>query len=101
MDPKLLELAKTYAFINLWYNWTIRYGDEMSKRHKLGFGYRAGVFYPNGAKFGQHHDDWPAFFNAMAALEVSYTGINALYSYLNHPSFKTYWDTSGAVFNFP
>ncbi len=101
MDPKLLELANTYGFINLWYNWTIRYADEMSKRDNAGYGYRAGVFRKNGARFGQHHDDWPAFFNAMAALGVSYTGINALYSYLNHPSFKTYWDTGGAVFNFP
>ena len=101
MDPALKELAKTYAFIDLWYNWTIRYGDEMSKKHNLGFGYRAGVFYPNGARYGQHHDDWPAFFNSMAAEGVSYTGINALYSYQNHSSFRTYWDTSGAVFNFP
>ena len=30
MDPKLIELSKTYAFIDLWYNWTIRYADELS-----------------------------------------------------------------------
>lgn len=101
MDPALIALAKTYPFIDLWYNWTIRYNDEMSKRDGIGFGYRAGVFYPNGSRAGQHHDDWPNFFNLLAIQGVPYTAINALYSYVNHPSFKTYWDTGGTVFSFP
>jgi hypothetical protein len=100
MDPELIALSKTYLFIDLWYNWTIRYADALSKSGK-GYGFRGGVFYPNGAKEGQHHDDWPAFFNSMAALSVPYTGIHALFCYLNYPSFKTYWDTKGAVFNPP
>jgi hypothetical protein len=100
MDSALIELSKTYAFIDLWYNWTIRYADELSKSG-IGYGFRGGVFYPNGAKVGQHHDDWPAFFNSMAVLGVPYTGIHALFCYLNYPSFKTYWDTSGAVFTPP
>jgi hypothetical protein len=101
MDAALIELAKTYAFIDLWYNWLVRYGDAISTHDHIGIGYRAGVFYPNGSKYGQHHDDWPPFFDSMAFLGVPYTGINALYSYLHHPSFKTYWDTKGAVFNYP
>jgi hypothetical protein len=100
MDPVLIELSKTYGFIDLWYNWTIRYADALSKGG-VGYGYRAGVFYPNGAKYGQHHDDWPPFFNEMAVLKVPYTGINALFSYTNHASFKTYWDSGGATFIFP
>jgi hypothetical protein len=101
VDTKLLELARTYPFIDLWYNWTIRYGDELSKRDNLGYGFRGGVFYPNGARYGQHHDDWPPFFQAMAVFGLPYTGIHALYSYTKHPSFKTYWDSGGASFIFP
>ncbi|MFQ5963458.1 MAG: hypothetical protein ACE5KZ_04150 [Candidatus Scalinduaceae bacterium] len=57
MDPALIELSKSYGFIDLWYNWTIRYNDEMSNSDNRGYGYRAGKFYPNGSRWGQHHDD--------------------------------------------
>jgi hypothetical protein len=82
MEPALIALSKTYPFIDLWYNWTIRYGDELSRRTNLGYGFRGGVFYPNGARYGQHHDDWPPFFDSMAATGVPYTGIGALFCYL-------------------
>ena len=98
MDPRLVELAKSYAFIDLWYNWTIRYADALSVSNNRGYGYRAGVFYPNGSRLGQHHDDWPPFFDQGALNGIPYTGINALYSYIKHPSFKLYWDSGGTNF---
>ena len=66
MDRSLIDQAKTFPFIALWFQWNELYLSELSVHHSLGFGYRAGVFYPNGARKGQHHDDWPNFFDNMA-----------------------------------
>ncbi|MBU2704086.1 hypothetical protein Ga0466249_005238 [Sporomusaceae bacterium BoRhaA] len=100
-DNLLIERAKTMDFILHWFIWQRRYGDELSIRHKLGFGYRAGVFYPNGARYGQHHDDFPSFFDQMAALGLSLLSIESLFCYQKYASCRTFIDTNGGIFNFP
>jgi hypothetical protein len=59
------------------------------------------VFYPRGAKFGQHHDDFPPLFNAMAPLGLSLMSIEALFCYLNYRSFAVFVDTTGGTYLFP
>lgn len=101
MDPALIEKSKTFPFLALWFHWNELYLSEMSARHKIGFGYRAGVFYPNGAHKGQHHDDWPPFFDTLAVLGLPYASIHALWGYQRFASCKTFIDTGGATFLFP
>lgn len=53
-----------FPFILHWYLWQVRYRDELSKQNNQGYGYRAGLFHPNGSKYGEHHGAWPDFFRA-------------------------------------
>jgi hypothetical protein len=99
--PALIELSKTFPFMLHWYIWQVRYRDDLSIRHKMGFGYRAGVFYPRGARHGQHHDDWPPFFDSMAALGLSYLSIEALFCHQKYASCRVFIDTSGGTYIFP
>lgn len=101
MDPALIEKSKTFPFLALWFHWNELYLSELSVRRKIGFGYRAGVFYPNGARKGQHHDDWPAFFDALAVRGVPYASIHALWGYQRFASCRTVIDTGGATLLFP
>ena|ERR1700674_1239882 len=100
-DAALIERAKTFSFILHWYIWQVKYRDELSKRDNMGFGYRAGVFYPHGARYGQHHDDWPQLFDAMAAQGLSYLSIDALFCYQKYSSCAVFIDSTGASFPFP
>jgi hypothetical protein len=99
MDPELIALSKTYPFIDLWYNWTIRYADELSKSG-IGYGFRGGVFYPRGAKVGRTMTTGHPS-STHGCPRVPYTGIHALFCYQHYASFKTYWDSGGAIFNPP
>jgi hypothetical protein len=82
-------------FILHWHLWHGQYADELSKRSHFGYGYRAGVFYPHGAQYGQHHDDWPTFFDVMAAQGLSMLSIDALFCYQKYPSCQEFIDTHG------
>jgi hypothetical protein len=97
LDKGLIDLALTYNFIQLWFQWNELTLSALSRRDQIPYGYRAGVFYPHGARDGQHHDDWPPFFNAMAVLGVSYTGIHALFCYQRYPSCKAFLDSGGTT----
>jgi hypothetical protein len=101
MEKSLIEQSKTFPFIALWFQWNEIYLSELSVHHNLGFGYRAGVFYPNGARKGQHHDDWPAFFDAMAVQGLPYTSIHALFCHQHYASCRVFMDSGGANFVFP
>ncbi len=102
MDAALTRPVKPFPFILHWYIWQVKYRDELSKQQNKGFGYRAGVFHPNGSKYGQHHDDWPAFFDRMAAQGWSYLlDIEAQFCYENYSSCTVFIDTSGTEFPFP
>ena len=101
MDAALTRPVKPFPFILHWYIWQVKYRDEWSKQQNQGFGYRAGVFHPNGSMYGQHHDDWPAFFDAMAGQGWTYLDIEAQFCYEKYPSCKVFIDTSGTEFPFP
>ena len=45
-DPNLIARSKEFSFILHWHLWHGLYNDELSKRNKMGFGYRCGVFLP-------------------------------------------------------
>jgi hypothetical protein len=102
MDSALIERARTFPFVALWFHWNELYLSRLAARDRLGYGYRAGVFYPNGARDGQHHDDWPPFFDTMAVLGLPYTSIHALWCYQRYPSRQVFIDSGGtAPFVFP
>ena len=71
--------------------------SKLSRDQKIPFGYRAGGFWAHGARDGQHPDAWPPFFNQMATLGVSYTGIHALFCYQTYPSCKAFLDSGGTT----
>ncbi|NMW19699.1 MAG: hypothetical protein HKK66_11915 [Chlorobiaceae bacterium] len=100
-DPNLIARSKEFSFILHWHLWHGLYNDELSKRNKMGFGYRCGVFYPNGSRYGYHHDDWPAFFDVVASMGLTMLSIDALFCYWTYPSCRTYIDSLGAKFDFP
>lgn len=102
-DAALIERARTLDFVLHWFVWQRKHGDDLSKQsqNKIGFGYRAGVFYPHGAKFGQHHDDFPPLFNQVAPLGLPLMSIEALFCYLTYPSCRVFIDTSGGTYLFP
>lgn len=100
-DSALIERAKTMEFVLQWYNWQSRYRDALSQQSHFGYGYRAGVFYPHGAQYGQHHDDFPPFFDAMAVLGLSLISIDALFCYEKYSSCAVCIDTLGSNFPFP
>jgi hypothetical protein len=97
-SSELIERAKTFSFVLHWYLWRGRYQDDLSIRGKMGYGYRAGTFYPNGARYGWHHDDWPAFFDVMASLGLTMLNIEALFCYQTYPSCRLFIDTLGAEY---
>ena len=100
MNPTLIERSKTFGFIDPWFNWTVRYADELSRNGQR-IGFRAGVFYPNGALVGEHHQDWPPFFDSMAVQGVPYTSIHALFCYQKYNSCRIYLDSNGTNFVYP
>jgi hypothetical protein len=101
MDKSLIEQAKTFPFIALWFQWNELYLSELSVHSNIGFGYRAGGFYPNGARKGMHHEDWPSFFDAMAVQGLAYTSIHSLFCYQTYSSCRIFLDSGGATFLFP
>jgi hypothetical protein len=98
MNGELIERAKTFWFIALWFQWNELYLSKLSVRDNIPYGYRAGVFWPHGARDGQHHDDWPAFFQGLAAQGLAYTSIHALWCYQRFPSCKIFVDGGPLVF---
>lgn len=100
-EKTLIDRAKTFEFIALWFHWNELYLSRSAAHYNIPFGYRAGVFYPHGARDGQHHDDWPPFFDTMATLGVPYTSIHALWGYQRFASCRIFIDSSGATFTFP
>ncbi|KAB2887895.1 MAG: hypothetical protein F9K32_18400 [Desulfobulbaceae bacterium] len=98
MDRNLMERAKTFDFIGGWFQWCELYLSELSARDRLGYGYRGGFFYPNGAHKGQHHDDWPPFFDSMAVHGLPYTSIHALFCYQKFRSCQLFLDGQGFIF---
>jgi hypothetical protein len=101
MEKNLIERAKTFSFVLHWHLWRTRYQDECATRYKMGYGYRAGVFYPNGSRYGQHHDDWPSFFDSMAVQGLSALSIDSLFCYQKYRSCQIFIDSTGSNFIFP
>lgn len=98
MEKNLIERSKTFTFIDGWFNWCEHYLSDLSASNGRGYGYRAGVFYQNGAHNGQHHDDWPSFFDSMAVQGVPYTSIHALFCYQRYSSCRRQLDGGGYFF---
>lgn len=98
MDNALIERSKTLPFLLHWFIWIRRYSDALAARGNCGYAYRAGSFFPRGAKEGQHHDDFPPFFNVMAPLGLPLICIEALFCYQTHPSCRVFIDTNGSQF---
>ena len=69
MDQDLIERAKTFEFVALWWAWLMRYQDDVSNTAPpappfphVGFGYRAGQFWPRGACSEDFSEEWEYFF---------------------------------------
>ncbi len=99
MDRNLMARAKTFDFIGGWFQWCELYLSDLSRQNNRGYGYRAGMFFADGARKGQHHGDWSSFFNSMAASGLPYTSIHALFCYQNYRSCQKFLDGGG--FSFP
>jgi hypothetical protein len=97
-SSELIEKSKALSFYLHWYLWQIKYRDDLSVETNKGYGYRAGTFFQNGARYGNHHDDWPAFFDVMASLGLTMLSIEALFCYFTYPSCRAFIDTLGSTY---
>lgn len=101
VDQALVERSRTFDFVALWFHWTELYLSELSVKRKLGYGYRAGLFYPNGARKSTCHQDWPAFYDVLSGMNLPYISIHALFCYENYTSCKVFIDSRGIRFHRP
>lgn len=109
MDSNIIEQAKQFWFVALWWAWLMRYQDDSSETSPpappyphLGWGYRAGQFWPRGAHKGDHTDDWGSFFDRMAVEHgFSAISIDALYCYERYSSCRRFVDSRGTDYQFP
>ncbi|MGE5340221.1 MAG: hypothetical protein ACM3SY_01960 [Candidatus Omnitrophota bacterium] len=108
-DTGLIERAKTFEFVSLWWEWLMRYQDDRSDNSppaspypNSGYGYRAGQLWQYGAHRVNYPDDWTEFFDRMLYENgLSRISIDALYCYERHASCRRYIDTGGRDYRFP
>jgi hypothetical protein len=109
MDSSIIERAKQFEFVALWWEWLTRYQDGASNTAppappfpNLGYGYRAGQFWPGGACTEDYTEEWEYFFDTMAA-EHGLPGISihALYCYEQYPSCRRFVDSGGTDYQYP
>jgi hypothetical protein len=109
MDRNLVERAKTFEFVALWWAWLMRYQDDVSNTAPpappfphVGFGYRAGQFWPRGACSEDFSEEWE-YFSDTLEVEQGLTGIsiNAIYCFQQYTSCRRFIDSYGTVYRFP
>jgi hypothetical protein len=109
MECSLIDRAKEFSFVALWWEWLMRYQDDASNTAPpappfphLGFGYRAGQFWPRGASSEDSTEEWEYFFDTMTADHgLSSLSANALYCYQQYPSCCRYIDSGGTDYEYP
>lgn len=109
MDSNLIELARQFEFVALWWEWLMRYQDDASNPtpHALqslliGYGYRAGHFWSRGACREDSSEEWAYFFDTMADEHgLRSISIHALYCYEQYPSCRRFIDSGGTDYRFP
>jgi hypothetical protein len=101
MDHQLMERAKTFDFISIWFEWAESYKKELSNRNNRGYGYQEGAFFPDGAGNGKQHLNWRDFYQSLATNGFPYTSIHALFCYNHYDSCRLYVDSQGRNFTFP
>lgn len=109
MDNELITKARQFEFVALWWTWLMRYQDDASVTAPpappfphLGFGYRAGQFWPRGASSEDYTEEWELFSDTMAAEhQLEGISINALFCYLQYTSCRLFVDSDGTDYRFP
>jgi hypothetical protein len=109
MDNNLIERARQFEFVSLWWTWLMRYQDDASITAPpappfphLGFGYRAGQFWPRGASSEDTTEEWDYFTDTMSADHcLGSLSINALYCYQQYPSCSRFIDSCGKDYEYP
>ena len=106
MDNELITKARQFEFVALWWTWLMRYQDDASVTAppfpQLGFGYRAGQFWPRGASSEDYTEEWELFSDTMAAEhQLEGISINALFCYLQYTSCRLFVDSDGTDYRFP
>jgi len=109
MDSSIIERAKQFEFVALWWEWLTRYQDGASNTAppappfpNLGYGYRAGQFWPGGACTEDYTEEWEYFFDTMAAEHgLPSISIHALYCYEQYPSCRRFVDSGGTDYQYP
>jgi len=109
VDASLLERSRTFDFVALWWSWLARYQDDISNTAPpappfphVGFGYRAGQFWPRGACSEDFSEEWEYFSDTLEIEQkLPAISINALYCYQHFPSCRRFMDSAGADYRFP
>jgi len=109
VDNKLIERSKEFEFVALWWAWLTKYQDDAANAAppappfpNLGYGYRAGHFWPRGANSEDSTDEWEFFFDTMRAEhKLPIISIHALYCYQQYPSCREFIDSGGTDYELP
>lgn len=109
IEKKLIQRAKELQFVSLWWTWLTRYQDDASNAAppappfpSMGYGYRAGHFWPRGANTEDTTEEWEYFFHTIEAEQgLPAISIHALYCYDQYLSCKHYIDSEGKDYRFP
>ncbi len=101
LDLALIERAKDFNFVSLWFQWMNLYLGELSAKRKLGYGYREGLFYPNGARKTTSHEEWPRYREGLSRHGLHEISIHALFCYEKYTSCQVFLDTGGIRFHSP
>ncbi len=100
-DLTLVEKAKTLEFVSLWFDWMDQYLGALSLKRRLAYGYKAGLFYPNGARQDTAHEDWPDYFEDFSRLSLPPISVHALFCYDKYTSCQVFIDSNGKRFQSP
>ncbi len=109
MNQDIIKRAGTFEFVALWWAWLTRYLDDISNTAPpappfphVGFGYRAGQFWPRGACSEDSSEEWE-YFSDTLEFEQGLPGIsiNALYCYQQFKSCSCFIDSGGRDYRFP
>ena len=101
MDYQLIERAKTFDFVSIWFEWSDLYKKELSNRSSRGYGYQEGAFFQDGGGNGKQHLHWRDFYQSLASNGIPFTSIHALFCYHHYDSCKLYINSQGRNFIFP
>ena len=101
LDLALIERAKAFNFVSLWFQWVNLYLGELSAKRNLGYGYRHGLFYPNGARKTTCHEEWHSYLDSLSRHGLPDISIHALFCYEKYTSCQVFLDTGGIRFHPP